>query len=58
MLSGVTDGALLGSEDLLVFHESPGDFGGASAVTAHTGLTVFGGSIMEDGSGDIVWTAM
>lgn len=42
-------------EDAWVFYEAPGDFGGASAVSSHTGLTVFGGSIVWDGAGDLVY---
>lgn len=45
------------AEDVFVFYLSPGDFGGASVVSARTGLTVFGGSIVWDGAGDIVWPA-
>jgi len=42
-------------EDAYVFYESPGDFGGASAVSARTGLSLFGGSIVWDGTGDITY---
>lgn len=42
-------------EDAFVFYESPGDFGGASVVSTDTGLTVFGGSIVWDGAGDITF---
>ncbi|MFO0746188.1 MAG: hypothetical protein U1F43_11010 [Myxococcota bacterium] len=41
--------------DAWVFYEEPGDFGGAAAVSAHTGLAVFGGGIVWDGAGDITW---
>jgi hypothetical protein len=50
--------ALLGGpvpEDAWVFYQAPGDLGGASAVSSHTGLTVFGGSIVWDGAGDLVY---
>lgn len=40
-------------EDLFVFYESPGDFGGAAAVSADTGKTVFGGGIVWMGLGKI-----
>jgi hypothetical protein len=39
------------AEDFFVFYESPGDFGGASAVSRRSGLTAFGGSIVWDGNG-------
>jgi hypothetical protein len=39
--------------DEYVFWSSPGDFGGASAVSASSGLTVFGGSIIWAGTGEI-----
>ncbi|MBI4602098.1 MAG: hypothetical protein HY721_09075 [Planctomycetes bacterium] len=42
-------------EDAYVFYESPGDFGGAAAVSARTGLSVFGGSIVWDGRGEITY---
>ncbi len=42
-------------EDLYVFYQAPGDFGGASAVSARTGLSVFGGSIIWLGSGDLTY---
>ncbi len=38
-----------------IYYESPSDFGGASAVNSDNGLTVFGGSIVWDGSGDITY---
>ncbi len=41
-------------EDTFVFYESPGDFGGASAVNARNGRSVFGGSIIWSGTGEIV----
>jgi hypothetical protein len=41
--------------DEWVFHIAPSDFGGAAAVSARTGRTVFGGSIVWDGAGDIVY---
>lgn len=36
-----------------VFYESPGDFGGASVVRRDAPMTLFGGSIVWDGMGDI-----
>ncbi|MBK8169878.1 MAG: hypothetical protein IPK60_05995 [Sandaracinaceae bacterium] len=39
--------------DDFVFYQSPGDFGGASVVSHDTGLTVFGGSIIWSGTGEI-----
>ncbi len=44
-------------EDDYVFYESPGDFGGAAAVSARSGLTAFGGGIVWDGAGDITYPA-
>lgn len=43
------------TEDYFVFYESPGDFGGAAAVSANNGLSTFGGSIVWDGAGDLTW---
>lgn len=43
------------AEDLYVFYESPGDFGGASVVSVRTGLTLFGGAIIWDGAGEITY---
>ena len=42
-------------EDAYVFYQAPGDFGGMAAVSAGTGLTLFGGSIVWDGHGDITY---
>jgi hypothetical protein len=39
--------------DAYVFYESPADFGGVAVVSADTGLTVFGASIVWAGKGDI-----
>lgn len=36
------------------FHQPPSDFGGAAAVSATTGLTVFAGSTVWGGHGDIL----
>jgi len=41
--------------DLFVFYESPGDFGGAGIVSARTGQSVFGGSIVWLGTGEITY---
>ncbi len=43
--------------DEFVFYLSPGDFGGAAAVSARTGLSVFGGSIIWSGTGEITYPA-
>jgi hypothetical protein len=42
-------------EDAYVFYLSPGDFGGAAAVSARTGLSLFGGSIIWGGNGEITY---
>jgi hypothetical protein len=42
-------------EDEYVFEQPAGDFGGASAVSALSGLTVFGGSIVWGGAGAITY---
>jgi hypothetical protein len=39
--------------DEYVFYRSPGDFGGVAAVSVRNGLSVFGGSIVWNGAGDI-----
>ncbi|MBN2575702.1 MAG: hypothetical protein JXP73_14140 [Deltaproteobacteria bacterium] len=39
--------------DEWVFYQAPGDFGGAAAVSARSGLTVFAGSIVWMGTGKI-----
>lgn len=41
--------------DEYVFFASPGDFGGAAAVSVRTGVTAFGGSIVWSGAGDITY---
>lgn len=43
------------AEDVWVFWQEPGDLGAAAAVSVRTGLTVFGGSIVWDGAGDLTW---
>lgn len=56
--TGYGAGKLVGSAgpaDLYVFYEPPGDFGGVGAVSARTGLSVFGGAIVWDGAGDITY---
>lgn len=40
-------------KDCFVFYESPGDFGGAAAVSADIGKTVFGAGIVWMGQGKI-----
>jgi hypothetical protein len=54
---GLAGQALAGTnpQDEYVFWEAPGDFGGASAVNARNGLSVFGGSIVWGGSGEITY---
>lgn len=42
-------------EDAYVFYEAPGDFGGAAVVNARNGLSVFGGSIVWSGTGEITY---
>ncbi|MEZ4293811.1 MAG: hypothetical protein R3B70_02460 [Polyangiaceae bacterium] len=57
--TGFGEGAPLVSgldpEDELVFWESPSPDGGVAAVSARHGLTVFGGSIVWDGPGRVVF---
>jgi hypothetical protein len=51
------DGSLLSGPDPAdewVFFQSPSDFGGVAAVSARSGLTVFAGSIVWMGTGDII----
>lgn len=43
------------AEDAYVFYVSPGDFGGAAVVSKRSGLSVFGGSIVWAGRGDITY---
>jgi hypothetical protein len=42
-------------EDFFIFYMSPGDFGGTGVVSGHTGLSVFGGSIIWMGTGQITY---
>lgn len=42
-------------QDLYVFYLPPGDFGGVGVVSARTGLSLFGGSIVWLGRGDITY---
>jgi hypothetical protein len=42
-------------EDEYVFYESPGDFGGVGVVSVRNGITVFGGSIVWSGTGEITY---
>jgi hypothetical protein len=51
LLAGDTEGAEW------LFYQSPGDFGGASAVSARSGLTVFAGSIVWSGTGTLLLPA-
>jgi len=44
-------------EDLHVFYEPPGDFGGVAVVSADNGHTVFGGAIVWDGVGGFTYPA-
>jgi len=41
--------------DEYVFYQAPGDFGGCASVSARTGKSVFGGSIIWMGTGDITY---
>ncbi len=54
---GLNGTALSGEdpEDEHVFYESPGDFGGVGVVSVRNGITVFGGSIIWSGTGDITY---
>lgn len=45
------------STELFVFFQSPGDFGGVAVVSAATGETLFAGSIVWAGAGDIRYPA-
>jgi hypothetical protein len=45
-------GNTMGSE--WIFYQSPSDFGGASAVSTRSGLTVFAGSIVWSGTGTLL----
>lgn len=38
-----------------VFYSAPGDFGGVGVVSVNTGLSVFGGSIIWMGTGELTW---
>lgn len=49
LLSGTTP------EDEWVFFEPPGDFGGVGVVSARSGISVFGASIVWDGLGSITY---
>lgn len=42
-------------EDEYVFFMSAGDFGGSSAVNARSGKTVFGGSTVWNGTGELIY---
>lgn len=42
-------------QDHYVFVEAPSDFGGVGVVSAKSGLSVFGASIIWDGKGDITY---
>jgi hypothetical protein len=56
--TGYGDGRALHPDDpegAFVFYSAPGDFGGVGVVSEDTGLSVFGGSIVWNGRGDIVW---
>lgn len=55
--TGYGDGTALSSSSFTVyaFYEAPGDFGGASVVSGVTGMSLFGGSIVWDGTGEIVY---
>jgi hypothetical protein len=58
--SGAGQGTLISGpvpQDEWVFRQSPTDFGGAAAVSARSGLTVFAGSIVWAGMGDIMLPA-
>jgi len=42
---------------LFAFEDPPSDFGAVGVVSAYTGLTVFGGSVIWSGAGEIVYPA-
>lgn len=42
-------------QDHYVFVQNPSDFGGVAAVSAKSGMSVFGGGIVWDGKGDITY---
>lgn len=54
---GLGGGSLGGPnpDDVFVFYEPPMDFGGAGVVSAISGRSVFGGSIVWMGNGEITW---
>ena len=56
---GLAGNALSGAtpQDEYVFWEPPGDFGGVGVVNARNGLSVFGGSIIWGGTGEISFPA-
>lgn len=43
------------TEDAFVFYDAPSDFGGAAVVSKRSGLSVFGGSIVWLGTGEITY---
>lgn len=47
--------SVTGGDELYVFFKSPADFGHVAVVNARNGLTLFGGSIMWMGSGDVLY---
>ncbi len=54
--TGFGAGSLLSGpnpQDVYVFYESPGDFGGVAVVNVRNGLSVFGGSVVWMGQGDV-----
>jgi len=54
--TGFGEGSLLSGpnpQDVFVFYESPGDFGGVAVVNARNGLSVFGGGIVWMGNGEV-----
>ena len=56
--SGYGDGTLVSGAnpvDEWVFYTSPGDYGGVSAVSSRTGLSVFGASIVWAGAGKVLY---
>jgi hypothetical protein len=47
--------SVMGGEELYVFFKPASDFGHVAVVNARNGLTLFGGSIVRMGSGDVVY---
>jgi len=56
--TGLAIGGLLGNpknDGVYLFYRQPADFGSIAVVSSRSGLTLFGGSIVWDGRGEIVY---